>query len=169
MEEENQTFPGPTCREQSQSSPSGKNSRFPPTLFSESFPPPGSSGWRTKHSQPPELPQVTTPGIFPSSSSLGFHFLEGKKYSRLFPDFLGIQRGGKVAFPVGMSGTESGVDPWELFHITSHHKSLDLMGFSSQDAAARIYPEEKPPVGRSRKSNLSQSQLFHRKKREKLH
>lgn len=48
----------------------------------------GCLGWRTKHSQPPELPWGTTPGNFPSSSSLEFHFLQGKKkIPGFFPAF----------------------------------------------------------------------------------
>lgn len=69
-----------------------------------------------------------------------------KNIPQFFPDFLGSQRGGKVRMRVrqGLIHENYFTNPW----------------------IRRDFPEENHPVGKSRRSDLSQSQVFNGKKKE---
>lgn len=160
LEEENQTFPGPMCREQSQNSPSGKNSgSCPPTLFSESFPPRDAWDGEQNIPSPRSCPGAPPLGISPPPAPWNsISFREKKKFQAFSQLFRRRRR--KVAFPVGMSVSQG------FIHENSfsfHAKSLDPTGFSRRDPAVWIYPKKNPLVGRSHRSNHSQSQIFNGK------
>lgn len=103
-EEENQTFPGPTCREQSQNSSSGKNSgskpSCPPTLFSESFPPQEAPDGEQNIPSPQSCPGAPPPGIFPPPAPWNSIFLRGKNIPGFFLTSWEAGEGEKSLFPL---------------------------------------------------------------------